>query len=278
MIQQAVPPFGGVEDGRAPGTGVSAALSPCAGPPPSHRRAWLARCGAWLGLGAALPVAWAGHEGDGSPAPTPSRRRYESANRQVGLPRPDRPRVVLMGDSITDAWPRQQPALFAREDLEMVGRGISGETTRQMLQRFDADVLALRPRVLVLLGGTNDIAENAEAYEPEQTFDRLGRMTALASSHGIAVVLCTLLPAYDYPWRRGLAPAPKILALNARLRVLAQSQGLPFVDYHAALRDERDGLPITLSDDGVHPNADAYRRMSERLEPALQVALRDAQG
>jgi lysophospholipase L1-like esterase len=209
------------------------------------------------------------------PAAMSGASRYTQANLDAGLPVAGRPRVVFLGDSITDAWPREQPSFFARKDLQLLGRGISGETTAQMLARFDADVLALQPRAVVILAGTNDIAENEGPYRPERTFDNLRQLVERARARRVQVVLCALLPAFDYPWRPGLAPAPKIRALNDRLSAYAREHGLAFVDYHGALRDGRDGLPGHLAEDGVHPNAGAYRLMSALVEPALQAAVRE---
>ncbi|MBL0938907.1 MAG: SGNH/GDSL hydrolase family protein [Gemmatimonadaceae bacterium] len=200
-----------------------------------------------------------------------NRARYAEANRRLGPPAAGEARVVFMGNSITEAWAPHFAALFP--DKPYVGRGISGQTTAQMLGRFADDVIALSPRAVVILGGTNDIAGNGGPVSIETTQNNLAAMADSARAHGIRVVLCAVLPVYDYPWRRGLEPAPKIVALNTWLRNYAASHDAVFVDLHTPLADERQGLPLKYAADGVHPNLDGYKVMSPLVEAGIRAAL-----
>jgi lysophospholipase L1-like esterase len=198
--------------------------------------------------------------------------RYRQANAELGPPAAGERRVVFMGNSITDAWARWFPTMFPGKPY--VGRGISGQTTPQMLVRFRQDVVALRPAVVVILAGTNDIAGNTGPSTLEMIQDNLTSMTEIAKANGIRVVLASVLPAYDYPWKPGLEPAPKIVALNAWMKAYAARAGAVFLDYHSAMADARQGLPAELSGDGVHPNEAGYRLMAPLAERAIAEALR----
>ena len=202
--------------------------------------------------------------------------RYRDDNATLGPPGPGERRVVFMGNSITDGWARYFPTLFPGKPY--VGRGISGQTTPQMLVRFRQDVIALRPAVVVILAGTNDIAGNTGPSTLEMIQDNLAAMVDLAMAHGIRVVLASVLPAYDYPWKPGLEPAPKIVALNAWMQRYAAERGAVYLDYHSAMRDERQGLRAELSGDGVHPNEAGYRVMAPLAERAIGEALRGTGG
>ena len=212
-----------------------------------------------------------------APAPPPDRdgtTRYAAANRALPSPAPARPRVVLLGNSITDSWPGADPAFFAAKTYEYVGRGIGGQTTPQLLVRFRQDVLDLHPAAVAILAGINDIAQNTGPYEPDATLNNLKSMTELAQAHGIRVILCSVLPAYDIPWRPGLEPAPKVLALNQQLKAYAAQQHATYLDYHAAMADSRQGLPPELAQDGLHPTLAGYRRMEPLLTQAVAETLR----
>ncbi len=198
--------------------------------------------------------------------------RYREANEQLGPPRPGEHRVVFYGNSITDVWARYFPTMFPGKPY--VGRGISGQTTPQMLVRFRQDVIALEPAVVVILAGTNDIAGNTGPSTQAMIEDNIKSMVELARAHGIRVVLCSVLPVYDYRWRPGLEPAPKIVALNAWMREYAAEQDLVYVDYHSAMADDRQGLPPKLAEDGVHPNEAGYRVMAPLVERGIAEALR----
>ncbi|MGH7176176.1 MAG: SGNH/GDSL hydrolase family protein, partial [Tepidisphaeraceae bacterium] len=181
-------------------------------------------------------------------------------------------RVVFMGNSITEGWAKYFPTMFPGKPY--VGRGISGQTTPQMLVRFRQDVIALRPAVVVILAGTNDIAGNTGPSTLEMIEDNLASMTELTRANGIEVVLSSVLPVYDYPWRRGLEPAAKIVALNTWMKQYAATHGAVYLDYHAAMADERQGMRRELADDGVHPNEAGYRVMAPLVERAIAEALR----
>lgn len=155
-----------------------------------------------------------------------------------------------------------------------VGRGISGQTTPQLLVRFRQDVIALKPRAVVILAGTNDIAGNTGPSTIEMIADNVVSMVELAEANGIRVVLSSVLPAYRFPWRRELEPAPRIVALNQRLRDYARTRGIVYLDYHSAMSDAQSGLRSEFSADGVHPNERGYRTMAPLAGRAIAEATR----
>ena len=201
----------------------------------------------------------------------PNLARYRAANDSLGSPAPGEQRVILFGDSITEVWARFFPAMFPGKPY--IGRGISGQTTPQMLVRFRQDVVALRPAVVVILAGTNDIAGNTGPATTDMIVDNIVSMSEIAKANGIRVVLASVLPVFDYPWKRGLEPAPKITALNASLRRYAAMSGAVYLDYHTQMADERGGLPVELARDGVHPTEAGYRLMAPLLDRAIADAL-----
>jgi lysophospholipase L1-like esterase len=198
--------------------------------------------------------------------------RYRDANTEIGPPEPGKPRVVFYGNSITEGWARHFDAMFP--DKSYVGRGISGQTTPQLLVRFRQDVVALSPDVVVILAGTNDIAGNTGPSTLEMIQDNLTSMAELARANGIDVVLCSVLPAYDYRWRPGLEPAGTIVALNEWMQAYAAANDIAYVNYHTAMADERQGLQEALTYDGVHPNDAGYRVMAPLVEAGIAEALR----
>jgi lysophospholipase L1-like esterase len=201
------------------------------------------------------------------------------------MPSPFRPLLAplgLLASLATAALHAQTPdsaaaararATEERVHTDYVGRGIGGQTTPQMLVRFTQDVIALRPAVVVILAGTNDIAGNTGPSTLEMIQDNLAAMTDLAQAHGIRVVLSSVLPVLDYPWKRGLEPAPRIVALNAWMREFAARRGAVYLDYHAAMRDDRDGMRPELAYDGVHPTEAGFRLMAPLAERAIAEAL-----
>jgi lysophospholipase L1-like esterase len=197
--------------------------------------------------------------------------RFSVENEKLGPARTCEDRVVFMGNSITEGWSTQMTEFFAGRPY--INRGISGQTTPQMLLRFRQDVLKLWPKVVVILAGTNDIAGNTGPSTLEMIEDNIYSMIELAQAHGIQVVLCSMLPAYDYPWRPGLEPAPKIVELNRRLKQYAGTHGAVYCDFFSAMADERNGLPPALSEDGVHPNKAGYAIMAPIVENAIARAL-----
>jgi lysophospholipase L1-like esterase len=194
----------------------------------------------------------------------------------VALPAPatGEKRVVFMGDSITQGWmshgvPPARPAA----GVVWVNRGISGQTTPQMVLRFEQDVIHLKPNVVVIFAGTNDVAGNTGDMTPEQTEDNLTTMAELAHANGIRVVLCSILPAFDFPWKPGREPAAKIVALNNWIKSYAAEHGHVYVDFYSAMVDERGGLPANLSKDGVHPGKAGYEIMNPLVEAGVAKAL-----
>ena len=199
-------------------------------------------------------------------------KRYRMANDSLQPPKPGEHRVVFMGNSITEGWAKFFPAMFPGKPY--VNRGISGQTTPQMLVRFRQDVVALKPEVVVLLAGINDIAGNTGPSTLEMIEDNIQSMAEIAKAAGIRVVLSSVLPAYDFPWRPGLEPAQKVVALNAWMKAYAARAGAVYLDYHTAMRDDRQGLKAELTYDGVHPNEAGYRVMAPLVERAIEEALR----
>ncbi|NCC59665.1 MAG: acylhydrolase [Verrucomicrobiae bacterium] len=197
--------------------------------------------------------------------------RFREDNARLGSARTCDDRVVFMGNSITQGWIDRVPEFFA--DRPYINRGIGGQTTPQMLVRFRQDVIHLWPKVVVILAGVNDIAGNTGPSTLEMIEDNIHSMTELAQVHGIQVVLCSVLPAYDFPWRPGKEPATKIVELNQRIQKYAGEKGAVYCDFFTALADERDGLPEALSEDGVHPNREGYAIMAPIVENAIARAL-----
>jgi lysophospholipase L1-like esterase len=198
--------------------------------------------------------------------------RFREADLALGRPAAGENRVVFMGDSITQGW-HFDAAEGGFPGKPYINRGIGGQTTPQMVLRFRQDVIALQPKVVVILAGTNDLAGNTGPMTLEQTEDNLASMADLATANHIKVVLCSVTPAFDFPWKPGLTPAPKVLALNAWMKAYAAEKGYVYVDYHSAMKDERDGLPATLSKDGVHPLPAGYAVMAPLVEAGIAKAL-----
>jgi lysophospholipase L1-like esterase len=198
--------------------------------------------------------------------------RYRGDNAMLPPPSSGEARVVFYGDSITEGWAKYFAGTFPGKPY--VGRGISGQTTPQMLVRFRQDVIDLEPRVVVILAGTNDIAGNTGPATQEMIAGHLTSMVELAKANGIRVVLASVLPAHDYPWRPGREPASKIVALNAWMKDYASRNDVVYLDYHSAMADDRNGLPRELAEDGVHPTEAGYRLMAPLAEAAIADALR----
>jgi lysophospholipase L1-like esterase len=202
-------------------------------------------------------------------------QKYREANAKLSAPMTNENRVVFLGNSITEGWAPYFDAMFPGKPY--IGRGIGGQTTPQMLLRFRQDVIALKPKVVVILAGTNDIAGNTGPSTLEMIEDNLASMAELAKSNGIRVVLSSVLPVWDYPWKPGLEPAPKIIALNKWIKDYARDHGAVYLDYHSAMADARGGMRSELASDGVHPNEVGYRLMAPLAEQAIQKALRGMQ-
>ncbi len=194
--------------------------------------------------------------------------RYR-ADDAARIARGERPDVVFMGDSITQGWIDKAPQFFT---AGRVDRGIGGQTSPQMLVRFRQDVVALKPRVVHIMAGTNDIAGNTGPMSAEETQANLASMTELAQAHGIRVILAAVPPAAAFPWRPGLETVDRITALNAWICAYAARVGATYVDYAAVLGDGRGGMRPGLSSDGVHPTEAGYAAMAPLAEAAIRRA------
>ncbi len=181
-------------------------------------------------------------------------------------------KAVFIGDSITEVWAAADPELFSGG---VVGRGISGQTSQQMLARFMADVIALKPEVVHLLCGTNDLAGNTGPSTPQDYKHNLLAMVALAQAHGLKMIIASITPCRDFPWmsEHGFDPRSRLAELNAWLRNLAHERGLTWVDYHSALKTADDGMRPEFTRDGVHPGLVGYATMRPLVESALAAAL-----
>lgn len=204
--------------------------------------------------------------------------RYKEADGKVTPPANDEKRVVFMGDSITDFWKLNE--FFPNEPY--INRGISGQTTPQMLIRFRPDVLALKPKVVVILAGTNDISSNTGPTTPEAIQGNLTSMAELARANGIRVVIASLLPVSDYAKNKDgvqivqtvRRPPAQILALNQWIRQYVADNGLTYLDYYSATVDDKGFLKAEVSSDGLHPNAKGYELMKPLAEKAIAEALK----
>lgn len=197
--------------------------------------------------------------------------RFKSENAQLEAPSTNENRVVFMGNSITEGWSNISPDFFAGKPY--INRGIGGQTTPQMLVRFRADVVALQPSVVVILAGTNDIAGNTGPSTIEMIADNIKSMAEIAKANEIEVVLSSVLPVFDYPWKPGLEPAEKIVKLNQMIKDFADENGMIYLDYFSATADERNGLKAEYGDDGVHPNLAGYKVMEPLAEEAIAKAI-----
>jgi lysophospholipase L1-like esterase len=208
---------------------------------------------------------------DQSPAQDwPNLARYAEENKALGDPKTGERRVVFMGNSITEGWVKMDPEFFQGKGY--IGRGISGQTTPQMLLRFRQDVINLKPAVVVILAGTNDIAGNTGPTTLDAIMGNLASMAELAKAHSIKVVLSSVLPVFDYPWKPGLQPAEKIFQLNSTIKQYADANGAIYLDYFSSMADDRKGLKQELGDDGVHPNLAGYRIMEQLVERSIEAA------
>src|SRR5215471_11451683 len=208
----------------------------------------------------------------------PQLARYRDANTKVTAPAKDEARVVFMGDSITDSWQNPRFGGFF-PGKPYVDRGIGGQTTPQMLIRFRPDVIALKPKVVVILAGTNDIAGNTGPSTLEAIEDNLASMAELARVNGIHVVLASLLPVCDYiKPQTNRRPPEQIIAVNNWMKDYAQKNGLVYLDYYSAMLDDKQMFKQDLTYDGLHPNDAGYQVMGPLAEKAIAAALKASNG
>lgn len=202
----------------------------------------------------------------------PNLKRYQEENAKLSAPAAGENRVVFMGNSITEGWKNASPEFFSANPY--ICRGISGQTTPQMLIRFHQDVVALKPKVVVMLCGINDIAGNTGPSTLEMIEDNIAAMTEIARANKIAVVLSSVLPAFAFPWKPDMQPADKVIALNKWIRAYAEKHKYTYVDYFSAMKDERNGLPKNLAEDGIHPTKAGYAIMEPLVQAAIAKALK----
>ncbi len=195
-------------------------------------------------------------------------KRFQQENSELMLAKAHENRVVFMGNSITEGWLSIRPEFFKNKPY--VNRGISGQTTPQMLVRFRQDVIHLKPSTVVLLAGINDIAENTGPSTIEMIANNIVSMAELAKANHINVIICSVLPANKFPWREGLKPAEKVIKLNALLQSYSKKHKLAYVDYYSAMVNDSHGLKKELGEDGIHPNKNGYLIMEPILEKAIK--------
>ncbi len=197
--------------------------------------------------------------------------RYKIENENLNLPDPDENRIVFIGNSITEGWSLHHPEFFIGKPY--INRGIGGQTTPQMLIRFRQDVIDLKPKVVVILAGTNDIAGNTGLMTLEMTRNNIISMSEIAQANGINVIISSVLPAYDYSWKPGLNPYKKIPILNDMLKQYAENNRIIYLDYFKHMSNEKNGLVKEYGADGVHPNEMGYKVMAPLAEAAIAKSL-----
>lgn len=198
--------------------------------------------------------------------------RFKKANEKLEEPDKNEDRVVFMGNSITQGWGNLMPEYFS--DKPYINRGISGQTTPQMVLRFRQDVINLKPKVVVILAGTNDIAGNTGPATLEEIADNIKSMAEIARANNIKVVISSTLPAFDYKWSPNKSPNTKIPALNAMLKAYAKEKKIVYLDYFSAMATPENGLQKIHSKDGVHPNLLGYQLMAPLADKAIAKALK----
>ncbi|MDP9077863.1 MAG: SGNH/GDSL hydrolase family protein [Bacteroidota bacterium] len=199
-------------------------------------------------------------------------KRYEDDNEKLPPPATGEKRVVFLGNSITEGWINTDPGFF--KGRPYINRGIGGQTTPQMLVRFREDVINLKPTVVVILAGINDIAENTGPSKIENVAGNIFSMAELAKAAHIKVVLSSVLPAIAFPWHPGIDPRPSITKLNELLKAYAQKNKLGYIDYYSAMVNADRGLKSEWATDGVHPNLAGYKVMEPLAEVEIAKALK----
>lgn len=186
--------------------------------------------------------------------------RYAEANKNVK----QAPMLVIMGDSITDFWPNRTSSDFFNKN-NIVGRGISGQVTSQMLVRFRRDVLDLKPKYVAILAGTNDIAQNQGYINAENIVGNIISMVEIARAHKIKPIVCSILPAAKYPWRPEIQSVPMVQKINQMLKDYCKKHKVKYIDFYTPMADENNGLPKKYANDGIHPTSDGYAVMEKVL-------------
>ncbi|WP_339884921.1 SGNH/GDSL hydrolase family protein [Polaribacter vadi] len=199
-------------------------------------------------------------------------RRYNKVNSELKAPSKKEIRVVFMGNSITQNWTRDH-GVFFENNPSYVNRGISGQTSAQMLLRFRPDVIELNPKVVIISAGTNDIAENRGLISIKRIAGNIFSMAELAKKHKIKVVLASVLPATSYSWSPSIEPADKIIELNKLIKQYAKDNKIVYLDYYTPMVNENKGLIEKLGRDTVHPNAAGYEIMEPLVQKAIAKAL-----
>ena len=194
-------------------------------------------------------------------------KRYAEQNKQVAAPAKGERRVVFLGNSIFEGWLSLRPEFF--ENKPYYNRGISGQTTPKMLLRFYEDVVALKPEILVLKAGVNDIAENTGPYDEQKTLNNLIAIAQLARANKIKVIICSVLPVSEFPWRTGLAPAEKVISLNNAIKKFAAANKFYYLDLYSFVVDELKGMKAQYARDGVHPTVEGYKVLEPLVEEAI---------
>jgi len=197
-------------------------------------------------------------------------KNYREANEKL-IENKDFPKVVFMGNSITEGWSNIHPEFFNNNDF--LGRGIGGQTTPQMLIRFNPDVIDLKPEAVVILAGTNDIAGNTGYSSVKMITDNFKAMAQLADAHGIEVIIASILPVYNYSWRPEIEPVKIIAEVNAWLKDFAEKNQHTYLDFYSEMADSKKGLPKEYAEDGVHPTDTGYRVMEPLTLKAISKAL-----
>ena len=208
-------------------------------------------------------------QGGGSLMDWANLKKYQKSNEEL-IKTTDSNRVVFMGNSITEGWGSFDKGFFL--DNPFVNRGISGQTTPQMLVRFKPDVINLNPKSVVIMAGINDIAGNTGPITIENTADNIISMAEIAIANDISVYICSTMPAIDFPWSPGLEPGPKVIRLNSILKNYCAKKGITYVDYYSVMSDSKGGLKVpefTSADDLVHPNLAGYKVMEKIILSSL---------
>lgn len=197
--------------------------------------------------------------------------KYAKSNEDLMFPAPGEKRVVFIGNSITESWAIIDSGFFKGNGY--INRGISGQTSSQMLLRFRQDVIDLKPAVVVILAGTNDIAENAGPIALKYIFGNIVSMVQLAQVNNIKVIMSSVLPAYSFPWRPALQPSEIIIKLNSLIKFYCDGNSIPYVDYYSRMVDERKGLDKKYSIDGVHPTYEGFKIMDSLIQEEIKKLL-----